>query len=126
MFYVVTKGNYSDYHIIGVTTDRGVAEQIVNRFSGDAYWDQARIEEYPDGSVVLKPAWNVSFNRGGAVVYCEPCNSEYEYEYIGKVLELGGGYDYIIRCCVSADNKEAAVKIAAEKRAMYLAEKNGL
>lgn len=126
MFYVVTKGCYSDYHIVAVTTNRGVAEQIANKFGDEYSWSRTCIEEYEDGEVMLKPAWIVSFDRYGNAVKCEACESEYDYKYIGRVIEHGRGYDRTMRCHVSADTEEAAIKIAAEKRAMHLAEKNGL
>ncbi len=126
MFYVVTKGCYSDYHIVAVTTNRGVAEQIANKFGGEYSWGRTCIEEYEDGEIMLRPAWMVTFDRSGNAVGCEACEDEYDYEDIGRVIERGRGYDRTICCYVSADTEEAAIKIAAEKRAMYLAEKNGL
>lgn len=126
MFYVVTKGEYSCYHIVAVTTNRGVAEQIANKFGGEYSWDRIRIEEYEDGEVMLKPAWIVTFDRAGNAVQCEACEDEYYYKCIGRAMERGRGYDRTMCCHVSADTEEAAIKIAAEKRAMYLAEKNGL
>jgi hypothetical protein len=124
MFYVVTAGSYSSYHIIGVTTDLKVAEQIVTKF--DCGWDTPEIEEYDDGELMLRPAWLVKFDRNGNVKECGPCESEYDHRRIGLVDEIGGGYERYVRAYVSADTEDAAIKIAAEKRAMYLAEKNGL
>lgn len=124
MFYVVTKGNYSDYHIVAVTTDRDVAEQICNKFSGEYFWDEARIEEYLDGKIMLRPAWTIYFDKSGNVTNCCACNDEYDYEYVGQVIEMNHDKGLIVG--VFADTKEAAIKIAAEKRAMYLAEKNGI
>ena len=35
--YVVTKGCYSDYHIITATTDEKLAYKIKEKFNGDGY-----------------------------------------------------------------------------------------
>ena len=53
--YVVTKGDYPDYHIVAVTLDKGVAEKIATKF--DSHYDECRIEEYGDAEIMLKPAW---------------------------------------------------------------------
>lgn len=116
--YVVTQGTYSDYHIITATLDRTVAEAIAKRFS-------AEVEEYEDAELLLKPRWDVRFFKDGPVEVGEHPFLDYYtgsrcivYVRLGKlVLEVEN---------VAADDKESAIKIAAEKRAAYLAEKNGL
>jgi hypothetical protein len=125
--YVVTQGNYSDYHIVAATLDRKIAEKIAAKFSTKR--DECDIEEYDDAEVMLKPAWYIYFDKSGNVCDTTECNSDYEYQHVGEVYEnksLYYGGNYHIRAAVSADDLESAIKIAAEKRAMYLAEKLGL
>ena len=122
-YYVVTQGEYSDYHIVAVTSDREIAEKIAAKFTGRSYYDECRIEEYGDAEVMLKPAWLVYFDKNGNVDGTRECDSAYDYENIGIVREYNrcfGVGDIIVT--VSADAKESAIKIAAEKRAQYLAE----
>lgn len=125
--YVVTQGDYSDYHIVAVTLDHNIAEKIAAKFSND--WGDCRIEEYGDAEVMLKPAWYIYFDKAGNVCDTTECDSSYGYSRIGEVYENNGLYysrSYHIYVVVSADDLESAIKIAAEKRAKYLAEKLGL
>lgn len=126
--YVVTQGSYSDYHIVAVTTNRDLAEKISAKFSND--WGECNIEEYGDAEVMLKPAWYIYFDKTGIVCNTSECDSDYAYSKIGEIYE-NKGYgmyyrNYHIYVIVSADDLESAIKIAAEKRAQYLAEKLGL
>lgn len=120
--YVVTQGSYSAYGIVGATTDYEVAKKIADKFSDG--WDECCIETYEDGEYMLKPAWVVYFDKGGNVVNCNPAKSDYDYHKVYHRPERNRYFDFIIG--VSADTEEAAIKIAAEKRAQYLAEENGL
>ena len=45
-YYVVTKGCYSDYHIVGVTDDKDRAEHLKQFFTTDD--EPAEVEEYID------------------------------------------------------------------------------
>ena len=45
--YAITKGDYSDYHIIALTADKERAETLKKIY--DDEWNVARIEEYEDG-----------------------------------------------------------------------------
>ena len=120
--YVVTKGDYSDYHIVAATLDKDVAEKIAAKFDG--WHDECRIEEYCDAEIMLKPAWIIYFDRSGNVESTTECDSSYEYSQIGEVHENNHVYSfYHMYVTVSADDLDSAIKIAAEKRAKYLAEK---
>lgn len=123
--YVVTQGDYSDYHIIAATTDREIAEKISTKFT--TRHDECRIEEYGDAEAMLRPAWIIGFEKTGNVISTRKCDSAYDYSCIGVVYETESCYrNYHMIVIVSADDSESAVKIAAEKRAKYLAEKQGL
>lgn len=123
--YVVTQGDYSNYHIVAATTDHEIAEKIAAKFTSK--YDECRIEEYSDAMAMLRPAYIIYFDRAGVVESTCECDSAYDYHNIGKVYENPGYYrSYHIMITVSADDLESAIKIAAEKRAKYLAEKLGL
>lgn len=122
--YVVTQGEYSSYHIIGVTTDPKVAEVIKQKFNDS--WGEPEIEVFEDAEFMLKPCWRVNFTAMGYVKSVEDrSNDDFSYRTSEKVWE-----DHYKKGCIStfvqADNIEAAVKIAAEQRAKYLAEKAGI
>lgn len=127
MIYIVTYGEYSAYGIVGATTDRTIAEQLAQKFTKECWSEECRIEEYPDAEIMLKPAWSVYFDHSGNVACCDLCVHAYQYQELDQVKERYGyhnPYEFVIR--VLADTAEAAIKIASEKRAKYLAEKNGL
>lgn len=128
--YVVTKGSYSDYHIITATTDPEKAKKIAEKFTDK--WDDAKVEEYENSDIYLKNLWYVVFEANGEVKHVHLERSAFYYdandeEYIGRIRcnpHLGLSNGAWIH--VFADDEEGAIKIAAEKRAEFLAKKNGL
>lgn len=127
MIYVVTKGSYSAYHIIAATTDFETARKIAAKFTDPDDWEDAIVETYPDAEIMLKNLWSVYFKKSGEVWKCQLSDNEYDYhERFDTVIDTIYKSDYDLIVNVEADTEEAAIKIAAEKRAKYLAEKNGL
>ena len=49
--YAITKGAYSDYHIIALTIDKNKAERLRDMYSGE--YDVAVIQEYDDGDIEI-------------------------------------------------------------------------
>lgn len=121
-FYAVTKGSHSDYHIITITTDAEKAARLANKFS-DRY-DEARVEEYEESDIFVRDLWRVNFDRHGDVISVKQETNDYYYGDAYMCREDLYGSNFWIY--VFADSEEAAIKIAAEKRAEYLAAKNGL
>jgi len=109
--YVVTRGDYSDYHIITATTDFERADEIAKKFKGE-------IEIYDDSKMYLKNIYSIYFDAKGNVDYCE-LNNEYSYPYDEKIYWRK---DNTLYMNVEADDKQSAIKIAAEKRAKSIAE----
>lgn len=126
MIYIVTKGCYSDYHVIAATTDYDTAVKIAKKFDGDYNFDSTNIEEFPDAEVMLKNVWRVYFKENGDVWRCDLSDDEYDYRMINRAVDMTYKCDYDLVIYVESDTQEGAIKIAAEKRAKYLAEKNGL
>lgn len=123
--YVVTQGEYSDYHIITATTDKSIAKAIVKKFQNNGYYEP-KIEEYENAEIMLKPCWSVFFYDDGTIHdVIDGTYSPYSYEDVGTCCRVGRNRQFI-RVVVSADSKEAAIKIAAEKRAKRIAEEAGL
>ena len=120
--YVVTKGCYSDYHIITATTDEELAYKIRDKFTSDYSWGEAEVEVYEDAEIFMKPCYFLRFDKSGNVIESrEESDSEYGYDQTQGEDILGNFYIHI-----PADSVEAAIKIGAERRAMYLAQKYGL
>ena len=121
--YVVTQGKYSSYGIITATLDRDVAEAIAKKYNSE--WDPTEVEEYEDAELLLKPRWHVRFLKDCSVEVEEQPLSDY-YTSPSCIVYVRAGTLVLEVENVAADDKESAIKIAAEKRAAYLAEKNGL
>lgn len=120
--YVVTKGIYSDYHIITATTDEKLAYEIAKKFSGK--YEEADVEIYEDAEIVLRPLYEVEFDKNGDIrAVRDESYSGYLYRKANEyyAYRWGGGSVYVI-----TDNADHAVKIANEKRAEYLAREAGI
>ena len=122
--YVVTQGEYSDYHIITATTDKNIAEQIAKKFNGSHSWNQTYIEEYEDAEMMLKPLYFIRFDKKGNVMECKFENSNYGYDEGSQKCRYDCNKNTFMY--VTADTAEAAIKIGAERRAKFLAEQYGL
>ena len=117
--YVITKGVYSDYHICAVTSNKKTAEILRKTYSENS-WDDAKIEEWDlnGDPEEIRIMFRVVF--GNIETTCE--FDEYENReaiYCPK----GSG---VITVYVRAKDKESAIKIAAERKAEYLARKEGI
>ena len=120
--YVVTKGHYSDYHIITATTNEEKAKKIAKNFNDD--YDKTNIEIFEDSELYANPFWEISFDSDGDVMDMRRTNNEYCFDNINQAEPCDDGKTMYI--CVSAENAEHAIKIASEKRAEYLAMKAGI
>lgn len=116
--FVVTSGEYDDYTIIGVTTDRAVAERLVNLY--DDGWDVLNIEEWDDMKMKdienEKPAWNVTIYDGGDAVDVTKLSMPYNAENFNEVTTK-----YLDRTIfiVPGDTEEEAIEEAKKRRNNY-------
>lgn len=44
--YIITSGNYSDYHIVAVFSKLSTAEEYVSKYNQHTRWDDALVEEW--------------------------------------------------------------------------------
>ena len=114
--YVITKGCYSDYHIVGVSLDKERAEEIVKAVTEEPeYLYKACVEEYDTDQ----------FNNSSLRFLVN-----YDSEWTAQYDEYDCREDYKQNTCfgensfvVYAKDKEHAIKIAQDMRAEYMAEK---
>ena len=118
--YVVTKGVYSDYHVITATTDKKLAYQIKEKF--DSSYGGTNVEVFEDAEIFVKPCFFFRFDKDGKIIETESRNnSEDSYDCSSGYDVKGNFYTNVV-----ADDLESAIKIGAEKRAMCLAKKHGI
>lgn len=128
--YVITRGDYSDYEIIGVTTDPELAEAIRKK-ADRCSWMDARIEEYEMNELSLykegSELYNIRFEADGGISKIEIETGEEVGESIcWAEMTMGRAQGAAIRVKVIARDKQSAIKIAAERRAEFLAKANGI
>ena len=120
--YVITKGNYSEYHICAVTLDRSRAENLKKLFSG--HYNEARIEEY-----ILDET-----NENENLYYVDFPDNESprigidEYGDFGVLDRTPYVADWLdpIRVYVYSKDESNAMKIAQDEYARWKAEKEGV
>lgn len=121
--YAITSGRYSDYGIITLCSDKERAENIVRWYNRYEKYDKADVEEYEDGVVVpdesVKP-YEVTFLDDGSLKRAEICGPSHMFYH--RMLKCVDGR---LIFYVLAEDEESAKKIAAEKRAKYIAETSG-
>ena len=130
--YVITAGEYSNYHICAVTTDPERAEQLRKRYY---HYDETYIEEYIDGDpdagvcMDLRPIWNVWREVRNVWHACieEYINMPFQNEFeLTDPKYICSNTSTAFRAKVDAPDKEHALKIAQDKFAKVMAEELGL
>ena len=122
--YILTEGDYSDYHIVGVYSTEELAKeaQSLYQYSEIEEYSLDNIPEHPPGMT----AWHVSIRDGNLndlyTYQTNPFNDqiprENEYEY------HNGETGYFVYCW--AVDKEHAQKIALDKYYQHQAQKAGI
>lgn len=118
MFYAITAGEYSDYHIIAITDDKVRAEEL-NRVIPDS-----GIEEFPDTPAIQSGYWIWEVRRDNYYksMSVKHTDSDFEFNDLNKVYEE----DFYTWTSVQAMNEPHALKIAYDLFAQHDAEKAGI
>lgn len=123
--YAVTKGEYSDYHIIALTADKEAAQKIAKMFSyGECDYDQAQVEEYEDGEYLVGKGVFFIRVKNGEVTQIEDGLAYDSLVFPEEVLydktvskdACGGYYTHVV-----ADCAEKAAKIGKDRIMQYIA-----
>ena len=128
--YVITKGEYSDYHICAVATDLERAETLKRYYS--ECWEDAEIEEYDTDNPVIdtepRPVFSINISRDGKVQQKGNQAWTYDSNFENRFhLHEYMTHSYLdFDCTVVAEDWEHAVKIAADRRNQMIAEFLGL
>lgn len=130
--YIITQGEYSDYHIVTVFDDKDKAEAFVeayNKHKRSEYEDDYCVETYKLNSIDIRSYKEKIFfyahtNYRGSL-YVDPA-PERDPERVGivDVAHYPSWNSYTVT--VLAENLDKAKKIAADKIAEYKANKEGI
>ena len=124
--YIITKGEYSDYHICAATTDENTAKNLLQLYRDK--WDEPQIEIYDDGSAkdVLQgcSVWDVFINSKKMAF--RACQHYRDVEIPDNINQVKRTEDWQFctesedyKITVIAKSKEHAAKIAQDKFAEY-------
>lgn len=129
--YVIQCGRYSDRTVYGVTLSEEKAKQIVAKIEKanenakpfsrygyeDPYYDEYDTDDCEKQSCdELNTMWRISFLNSSYVIAESGAEDEGLFE----------DFDGAIIIWVWAENEDEALKIASDRRAKYIAEKEGL
>lgn len=118
--YVVTQGEYSDYSIRAIFDNKEQADLYCESVEGAEYsWDKPDIEEWEMNEVRLNKGdrcWYIRMAKDGTVLQANIDNSLYDHN--GTGVYAGG--NMFTRCF--APDKDTAIKIANDRRAVLIAE----
>lgn len=126
--YAVTKGDYSAYHIIALTADRSIADELAKQFSKKhdicMIDEPARVEEYEDGAYLVGKSVYFVRVKNGEVTQIEDGSAEdcwfFEEDVLGDETvsqdACGGYYTHVV-----SDDADKAAKIGKDRIMQYIA-----
>lgn len=120
--YAVTKGEYSDYHIIALTADKEAAKKIAKMFTtGECDYDKAEVEEYEDGKIILgKKLYFVRVVGGNVDEVVEDKSDYWLFDTsVSRGCMIGEKEMYYTH--VLTDTAEKAAKIGKDRVMKYIA-----
>lgn len=128
--YLVTRGEYSDYRVVGAYSTRKLAEDYYSRRSSGDEYGNYQIEEYPldceDEEVPyicvhLKDSGDVAYEgKALKVTFSLPDRLNEEMQDI----KFYGGNMWRYYTWVQTDDRVRAVKVATERLMRYKVENN--
>lgn len=119
MYYVIMKGNYSDKHIIGVTSNEQKAQKIKECYSDK--WKEARIEEWQEDDLCFNNYYTIKYDATDDVYSVEKESPEFIEYNLNSICEYRNRDGFSVN--VQAENEETALKIAIDLYAEYRAKK---
>lgn len=125
IFYAVTDGDYSDYHIVAITDNKERAENI-KKLYGDNY-SEPMIEEFFDGEAKNEALYDVVYKTNGSYkVFLQDfdMNKLSDINIVNENTSHNDWWKY--RVLVMAKDRTHAIKIAQDLWAEYKAKKEGI
>ena len=123
--YVVTDGDYSDYHIEAIFTNRKDAV-IYQRIMQSQKIETWEIDKFDFAKHKDENCWRVKFAENGKVVCATQSDGVFRDGLRESTIEVYGTYhkkyykDSDAGCWVWAKDEQSAVKIASEYRTILL------
>jgi hypothetical protein len=126
--YLVARGSYSDYAVYAAFTSKQSAQEAIDRHAGGDVYEKFEIEEIPLNPDVVssgKRAWRVimDYDSGdkAEAKQIDLCGVIDGLDFSSVFKRYGRTPNLMFSCECYADDEAHAIKIANERRAMYLA-----
>lgn len=128
--YIITKGDYSEYHICGVYSTKDIAEEVIEIYKGDDMY-APYIEEWDLNQYLNRPKnclpFRIAMKEDGSVYdilcgysecYLNDIESDKNRVFVSPTHYYKEPWRYVYTW---AKNKDHAIKIANEDRLMRIA-----
>lgn len=112
--YLISDGSYSDYRITGVYLDEDLAKEAQEYYNANNYIEEYKVDEAVPEHPAGKFCWFVLMKRDGEVLSAHQRGHSPERE---SCIDYNGNGQFEMW----AADKEHAIKIANERRAMMIA-----
>lgn len=125
IFYAVTDGYHSDYHIIAITDNKERAENVKKLYSSE--YSEPMIEEFFDSESKDEAFYSVRYDTDGSydVILREfDWDNSFNINIIKENTSHDGWWKY--KVFVMAKDEHHAIKIAQDLWAEYKAKKEGI
>ena len=122
--FLVTRGDYSDYRVCAVFTEKPLAEKYIDSFKGNSY-EAFRIENYTLNPYhyELKNDYKPFFLRMTKEGNCTEINvKDSSYGFEDEDVDFGFDVNKNMYISIFAKDETHAIKIANEKRVQLIAE----
>lgn len=121
--FIVTKGCYSDYHIVAVFDSAELANAFKNSFSKSEYSDEIYVEEFTINphKESLNNHYKPFFVRMKKNGECLECRESGTYGFEEESDRCQFDVNFNMYTHAFAKDKEHAIKIANERRAQLIA-----
>ena len=123
--YVLTSGEYSDYHIVGVLLDEEQA-RIAAEVMSDKH-DDVEVETYDtDELKFIKPGWKywtIAFSERDHTIV-DTFRDDYYLDALGEPRLCAINHCWYVDAY--AEDEDHAIKNASDRLSKYLAEQNSL
>ena len=135
--YVITQGEYSDKHIVHITTDKKKAERYIEynnaRYVDRYYWGNCYLEEYEiddfevdDTPIEKVNTWNIDVYDNGKIQVKRVCMCHREESRVEDYHCYTKPCFYSVVVFTDDESEEKAKKIAVDLVAKYKAEQEGI
>jgi hypothetical protein len=117
--YLVTQGNYSDYHVVSAFSEKALAQSFIDSFVSNED-DSIEIEEYEIDKLSEQlrngyKAYSVLMEKDGNYIEVEQVSCLYPEKAQRETVEYSYHKEYMTTSMFAKDEKHA-VKIANERR----------